>query len=205
MASADPRVDAYIAKAPAFAQPILKHLRKLIHEACPAVQETIKWGVPFFDYKGALCSMASFKAHCGFGLWKEKLIPDPKGYIKTGAEGAAGSFGKITTLKELPPDKVLLQFIKAACKLNDDGVKAAPPVKKKAEAPVETPEDLLQALKKNKKAAAAFEAFPPSHRKEYIRWIIEAKAEAARNRRIETAIEWIAEGKGRNWKYQKQA
>jgi hypothetical protein len=126
MASADPRVDAYIAKAPAFAQPILKHLRKLVHEACPDVQETIKWGVPFFDYKGSLCSMASFKAHCGFGFWKEKLIPDPKGYIKTGAEGAAGSFGKITTLKELPPDKVLLQFIKAACKLNDDGVKAAP-------------------------------------------------------------------------------
>ncbi len=76
MASKDPRIDAYIAKSADFAQPILKHLRKVVHAGCPKVEETLKWSMPHFDYKGVMCGMAAFKAHCVFGFWKESLIFD---------------------------------------------------------------------------------------------------------------------------------
>lgn len=204
MSTHDPRIDAYIQKAAPFAQPILKHLRELVHKACPEAEETIKWSFAFFDYKGPLCSMAAFKQHCVFGFWKSKLLNDPKGHLSErfvdGGE-ASGNMCRITSLKDLPPDKVIIDFIKQAKKLNDEGVKLPP--KKVAPKEVIIPDYFTSALKKNKKAAAIFEKFPPSHKREYIEWITEAKTEETRNKRIATSIEWIAEGKGRNWKYQK--
>src|SRR5689334_12878262 len=110
----DPRIDAYIEKAQPFSQPILKKLRQLIHTACPEVTETIKWGMPSFEYKGPMCGFAAFKQHCVFGFWKTKLIDDPKGYMQErSAQGgdAMGNLGRITSVKDLPPDKVLLDFI----------------------------------------------------------------------------------------------
>jgi uncharacterized protein YdeI (YjbR/CyaY-like superfamily) len=198
MPTTDPRVDAYIAKSAPFAQPILTHLRKLVHKACPDVVENIKWGFPFFEYNGPLCNMAAFKAHCGFGFWKAKLIPDPKGLL---AGEGAGSMGKISNLKDLPSDKIILDFIKVAMQLNADGVKA-PAVKKAPKKDIPVPEDVIKVLAKNKKAAATFEAFSPSHRREYLEWIVEAKTEQTRTKRIATMLEWLAEGKARNWKYQ---
>jgi uncharacterized protein YdeI (YjbR/CyaY-like superfamily) len=200
MPNRDPRVDAYIAKAAPFAQPVLQHLRNLVHTACPEVTETIKWGMPFFDYKGPFCNIAAFKAHCAFGFWKTALIPDPKGILK---RDAMGSLGRITSLKDLPSDTILKGFIKAAKKLNDEGVKISPPKKTTEKKEIPVPDDIIGALKKNKKAWSAFEAFPPSHRKEYIQWITEAKTEETRQKRMATAIEWISEGKARNWKYQR--
>jgi uncharacterized protein YdeI (YjbR/CyaY-like superfamily) len=196
MGKKDPRVDAYIEKSADFAKPILKHLRKVVHAACPEVEETMKWSFPHFDYKGEMmCSMASFKAHCAFGFWKGSLVLGDKV-----TDGAMGHLGRITSIEDLPPEKTLTAYVKKAAKLNDEGVKVAR-APRRARPEIEMPEDLVKALKKNKKALTTFEAFPPSHRREYVEWIAEAKGEDTRKRRVETALEWITEGKPRNWKY----
>ena len=200
MPKLDKRVDAYIAKSADFAQPILKHLRKLIHEACPEVEETIKWSFPCFDYKGPFCSMAAFKQHCTFGLWKAALIPDPKGILSEKKTDAMGSLGRITGFKDLPSDKVIIGFIKAVKKLNDDGIKL-PAKKPAAKKELIIPDYLIKAIKKNKKAFFVFDEFSPSHKREYVEWITEAKTEETRTKRIETMMEWLVEGKSRNWKY----
>ena len=205
MAKPDPRIDAYIAKAAPFAQPILKHLRKLVHEGCPEVEETIKWGFPSFDYKGPFCSIAGFKNHCVFGFWKTKLLDDPKGILseKVG-ERTIGCLGRITDLKDLPSDRIILGFIKQAKKLNDDGVKLPPREKKPEKKELKTPAYFTSALKMNKAAQANFEAFSPSKKKEYIEWLVDAKTEETREKRMVQALQWIAEGKARNWKYMRK-
>lgn len=199
--STDPRIDAYIAKSAPFAQPILNHLRKLVHKACPQAEETMKWSFPHFDYKGEmLCSMAAFKQHCVFGFWKASLMKDPMLMQNAKSETAMGHLGRITSLKDLPSDKQMVAYIKEAMKLNDEGIKVKkekPAVKKE----LPTPPDLLAALKKNKKAWAVYEKFPPSHKKEYILWVEDAKRDETRSNRIQQTVEWVAEGKQRNWKY----
>ncbi|MBS4035294.1 MAG: YdeI/OmpD-associated family protein [Ignavibacterium sp.] len=201
MPAIDRRVDEYISKSAEFAKPILIHLRKLVHTACPNVQETIKWGFPHFDYRGPMCHMASFKHHCVFGFWKAALMKDKTLMKSVKSETAMGHLGKLISLKDLPSDKKLIANIKDAMKLNEAGIKITsvkqPSVKKE----IKTPDDFLAALKKSKKALAVFEEFSPSHKREYVEWIIEAKRDETRNKRIKQAIEWMAEGKPRNWKY----
>ena len=199
MPKTDNRVDAYIKKAPPFAQPILAHIRKAVHAAVPDVQETMKWSSPHFDYKGIFCGMAAFKEHVGFGFWKAGLMKD---ILPGNGLSAAGQFGKIASITDLPNDKALAKIITFARKLNDDEVKA-PPMRKGPRPELKAPADLLAALAKNKKAKATFDGFPPGQRREYIAWVIEAKQAATRKKRIETAVEWMAEGKIRNWKYVK--
>lgn len=203
MPAIDKRIDDYINKKADFAKPILKHLRQLVHKACPDAQETIKWGMPFFDYKGSvMCAMSAFKEHCAFMFWKAKLMNDPEGILQVADRAAMGNFDRITSLKDLPSDKILTAYIKEAMRLNEDNVKL--PAKKKAPVKeLEMPVEFAKALKKNKQAQNVFENFSPGKRKEYIEWIAEAKTDDTRNKRIETAVEWIAEGKSRNWKYQK--
>ena len=201
----DKRIDEYINKAQPFAKPILKKLRGLIHKGIPEVNETIKWGMPFFEYKGPVCNFAAFKQHAVFGFWKYKLINDPKGHLKEiSARGgeAMGNMGKITNVKDIPPDKVMIGFLKQAAELNEKGIK--PPAKKKAP-PKEPdiPDYISNELKKNKSAAKTFNGFSPSHRKEYIEWITEAKTDATRQKRLKQAIKWMEDGKPRNWKYMK--
>lgn len=202
MGKKDKRVDAYIEKAKPFAQPILKHLRKLVHLANPNVEETIKWGMPSFDHKGPFCHMASFKEHAVFGFWKASLLKDPKGILDS-KHDAMGSLGKITDMKDLPSDKVIIAFLKQAKKLNDDEVKLPSRLKKPVTS-VTMPNYFKLALNQNKKALAHFEKFPPGQKKEYIVWLNEAKTEETRNRRLETAMEWVSQGKIRNWKYLKK-
>lgn len=204
MGKKDPRVDAYIANSQDFAKPILEHLRDLVHKACPEAEETMKWSFPHFDYKGMMCSMAAFKQHCAFGFWKASLMKDKKLTANAKTETAMGHLGKITSLKDLPNDKVLLSYIKEAKKLNDDGVKLPlkPTAKMKKE--VMAPDYFLKAVKKNKSAYKTFESFSPSHKREYVEWITEAKTDETRNKRMATAIEWLSEGKPRNWKYLKK-
>lgn len=206
MGKKDSRIDAYIAKSADFAKPILNHLRGLVHKACPEVEETIKWSFACFDYKGIFCSMAAFKQHATFGFWKQSLMNDPEGYLKECAANggeAMGSLGRITNMKDLPPDRVVIGLIRQAKKLNDDNIKL-PPRKKTEKKDIIVPDYFTTALGKNKKALQVFEAFSPSHKKEYLEWVTEAKTEDTRNRRMATAIEWIAEGKGRNWKYERK-
>jgi len=203
MPTTDKRIDAYIQKKADFARPILTHIRELVHKACPGVEETIKWGMPYFDYKGAIvCAMAAFKEHCTFLFWKASLMKDPEKIFQITDREAMGHFGRITSLKDLPSDKILIAYIKEAAQLNEQNVKL--PAKKKpvTTSALETPDDLTAALKKNKKAQAVFENFTPGKKKEYIVWLTEAKTEATRNKRLETAVEWISEGKSRNWKYE---
>jgi uncharacterized protein YdeI (YjbR/CyaY-like superfamily) len=198
-------IDNYIFNSAEFAKPILEHLRELIHKACPGVEETIKWSVPSFEYKGPFVGMASFKQHCALGFWKAKLLKDPNGYLSPRAnEGgsAFGHFGKIKSLKDLPPNKVILDFIKQAKKLNDEGVKL-PPRAKKADKPLIVPTYFSKALQSNKQALAVFKAFSTSQKREYVDWVTEAKTEATREKRMKTTLEWVAQGKIRNWKYLK--
>lgn len=203
MAVTDPRIDAYIKKAAPFAQPIMKHLRALVHKACPGVTETMKWSFPHFEYKGIICSMAAFKQHCSFGFWKASLMKDDKNLLTKVGNTDMATFDKFSSLDELPSDKILIAYIKEAVRLNEEDIKVEKPKKAvKKELPV--PPALAAALKKNKKAATTFENFAPSHRREYIEWINEAKTEETRERRVETTVEWVAAGKGRNWKYEKK-
>lgn len=196
----NPAVDAYIAKSADFARPILTRVRAAMHQACPQIEETIKWGVPHFEHQGVVASMAAFKQHASFGFWKQKLMDDPAGLFPAAGESSMGG-RKFRSADELPADAVLLRYIRAAVALNEAGVKV-PKAAKPKKPPPELPADLAAALKKNAKARASYDAFPPSHKREYVEWITEAKQEATRRRRLATAVEWMAQGKSRNWKYE---
>jgi uncharacterized protein YdeI (YjbR/CyaY-like superfamily) len=201
MGTKDPRIDAYIANSADFAKPILDHIRKLVHDTCPDVEETLKWRSPHFMYKGMLCGMASFKNHCAFGFWKGAMILR-KDDQKT--EEAMGQFGKITDVSDLPKDEILVHYIREAIKLNDAGVKLPAKSKSKERRELNIPDYFTAALRKNKKAWTTFESFSPSNKKEYVEWMTEAKSEETRKKRLETAIDWISQGKVRNWKYIKK-
>jgi uncharacterized protein YdeI (YjbR/CyaY-like superfamily) len=193
----DPRVDAYIAKSADFAKPILMHLRDTVHRACPEAEETVKWSMPTFMHHGILCGMAAFKQHCSLWFRQNVVITDPK---LAGDATGMGQFGRLTKLADLPSQKVLMAYIKQAMAINESGFKKPRPKPKPASSLV-VPDDLASALKKNKRARATFEAFSPSNKREYLEWITEAKREETRVKRLATAIEWMAEGKARNWKY----
>lgn len=194
----NPEVDAYIAEAEPFARPILKRLRKLFHQACPAIEERLKWGHPSFEHQGIVGGFAAFKDHVNFGFWRHDALPDPHGLFPQD-----GWLAKITDASQLPGDGVLLEYIRAAVALNESG---PPPRKRAKKAPpaVEAPEDLLAALEADPDALATFERFSPSARREYVEWVLEAKKDETRRSRIATAVEWMAEGKPRNWKYMKK-
>jgi uncharacterized protein YdeI (YjbR/CyaY-like superfamily) len=200
MKHANPQVDTYIKNAQPFARPILKHIRELMHKGCPEVEETIKWGMPHFEYNGVIGSMAAFKEHAVFGFWKQDLIPGMKQYIKE--KEAMGSWGRITSLKGIPSDKDIIEFVRVAAKLNEKGIKSP----KRAPKPVvvNMPEDFMKAIRANKKALKTYEDFSPSNKRDYAEWINDAKSEETRSERMKTAVEWMSQGKPRMWKYMKK-
>ena len=205
----DARIDLYISKAKPFAQPILIHLRELVHKACPNVEETIKWSRPFFEYKGViLANMSAFNEHCSFGFWGEEIAAVLR-EANVIQDGGMGSLGRITSIKDLPPNKQMLDLLKQATAFIDNGQYTSPisarnKVVKAPKPPIEEemPPEFTKALKANKKASTVFAAFSPSCKREYTEWIADAKRPETRDKRIAQAIEWIAEGKQRNWKYQ---
>ena len=201
MGTRDSRVDAYIARSPEFARPILSHLRDVVHAACPDAEEAIKWGAPAFMHGGILCGMASFKEHCAFRFWKGSLVVPA---TATSAVTAMGQFGRLTSVSDLPARKVLASYVKKAMELNDAGVKSPSRSKPRTPRKVVVPAALAAALARNRKARATFDAFSPSQQREYCAWIAEAKREKTRTQRVATAVDWLAEGKPRNWKYMKQ-
>ncbi len=202
MLHSDKRIDAYIKKSAPFAQPILIKLRANVHKYCPEVTETLKWNFPHFIYHdNILCSMASFKQHCAFTFWLAEQMQNKHEVLQVGkSRDAMGHLGKLTSVKDLPTDKIFGSYIKDAMSLIDSGVKLKKKSPKKASTAAQ--EDFLNTLAKNKRAFSAFEKFSPSQRKEYVGWIEDAKTDATRVKRIQTAVEWISEGKIRNWKYQ---
>ena len=194
----DPRIDAYIERQADFARPILEHLRQTVHSACAECEEMLKWSMPHFMYKGEmLAGMAAFKQHATFGFWRGSLV------VESDAEPASGmgQFGKLRSIDDLPPRAVLEALVKKAMKLTDEGVKS-PRATKKEKPPLTVPDDLRSALDGNKAAAATFAAFPPSFQREYVDWVTEAKREETRAKRVAQAVEWMAEGKRRHWKYE---
>jgi uncharacterized protein YdeI (YjbR/CyaY-like superfamily) len=197
--AADPRIDSYIARQADFARPILEHLRSAVHKACPEAEETLKWSMPHFLYKGQmLVGMAAFKAHATFGFWRGKEVVG-----ETGAErDAMGQFGRLASIADLPGDDVLHALIRKAMALTDAGSRPAR-APKAAKAELETPPDLESALAENPAAKAVFDSFPPSGRREYVEWVVEAKRPETRANRIAQAVSWLAEGKRRHWKYEK--
>ena len=193
MPAKDPRVDAYIKRARPFAQPILKHLRKIVHAGCRNCQESIKWQSPFFDYKGPVCFMAAFKEHAVFGFWKGKLLFGKE------HKGAMGHFGRLVSIEDLPNKTQLISYVRKAAELNERGLKRKRPARGTQR--VSVPKDLKDALAKNANARKTFENFSYSHKKEYVEWITGAKREETREKRLKTAILWLAQGKPQNWKY----
>lgn len=205
MGKKNPKIDAYISKAADFAKPVLKHLRALVHKACPEVEENVKWGMPSFEYKGMLCVFASFKQHCTFGFWKASLMKDAKILLGKESHTAMGNLGRITSLKDLPKDSIITGWIKEAMKLNDAGIKLTKDKPRKYDKKdLEVPKYFTEAVKKNKKAFSTFEKFSYSARKDYVEWVTDAKTEETRSSRLKQSIEWMAEGKPRNWKYMKE-
>ncbi len=202
MSQTDPRIDAYISKSAEFAQPILNHLRQLVHRASPQIKETMKWSMPFFEYKGALCNMAAFKEHCSFGFWKGAMLADPDKILNVKEDNSMGQLGRVTSLDDLPADELLIQYIHEAILLNEQGVKV-PKAKPVAKTELLVPEYFIEFLKDYPQAQENFEKGSYSHKKEYVDWIVEAKTEATRQKRMQTAVEWLAEGKSKNWKYQR--
>ena len=199
MAPRDKRIDSYINRAAPFAQPILTHLRMVVHAACPDVEETIKWGMPFFVYHGILCGMAAFKQHAAFNLRRGSAI------VQGGAgasKSAMGDFGRLTDLSQLPSKLVLTGYVKQAMRLNEEEIKAPPKPKPNPRPAPTVPADLRTALAQSATAQATFKKFSPSQRREYIEWVTEAKRAETRARRVATTIEWLREGKRRNWKYE---
>lgn len=196
------QVDQYIIKSAEFAIPILDHLRNLVHKADARIEEKIKWGMPSFDYKGIVCQMAAFKHHCVFGFWKASIMEDEYGIFKDKAE-AMGGLGKITSFDDLPADEILIAYIQQAIQLNEDNVKLPAKPKSAEKKELLVPEYFIDALREDPKALAVFQNFSPSNKKDYVLWLEEAKTEATRLKRLETAVEWIGEGKSRMWKYQK--
>ena len=203
----DSRIDAYIAKSRPFAQPILIHLRELVHKACPTVVETMKWSRPFFEYKGVILgNMSAFNEHCSFGFWGEEIAAVLR-EANLLQPDAMGSLGRLTRVENLPAHKQMLSLLRQAAAFIDSGQYTSPiaarnKVVKAPKASVEEPPEFTKALKANKKASAAFAAFSPSCKREYVEWIADAKRAETRDKRIVTAMEWISEGKQRNWKYQ---
>ena len=189
----DPRIDAYIARSADFARPILNRLRRLVHAACPVVEETIKWHAPFYLHRGILLATPAFKKHCAVIFWKSRWLLDRDQKAKLRRLGSSA---------DLPGDKFLLGCIRKAVGLNKAGVKSAARAKPKAKSAPVVPDDFQAALRKSKKAQSAFANFSPSHKREYVEWIAGAKREETRARRIRTALSWLAQGKSRNWKYQ---
>jgi len=196
MSRKDSRIDAYIANAAGFARPILNHLRRIVHAACPEVEETMKWSSPHFLHHGMLCNMSAFKQHCSFGFWKGALVLG-----ESARDGGMGQFGRITARSDLPADDVLTGYVRKAMQLNEAGVRPPARSRPKKKTELVIPDELRAALKKNKKAQATFEDFSYSHKKEYVEWIAEAKREETRTKRLATALVWLSEGKSRHWKY----
>ncbi len=205
--SFDPSVDKYIAKSKPFAQPILHYVRELVHKACPGVVETMKWSRPFFEYKGVIFgNMSAFNEHCSFGFWGEEISAVLR-EAKVLQPDAMGSLGRLTSIEDLPDKKQMLDLLRRAAGFIDSGQYTSPiaarnrVVKASVPAP-KAPVEFTKALKANKKASAVFAAFSPSAKKEYVEWIADAKRPETRDKRIATAVEWISEGKQRQWKYQ---
>jgi uncharacterized protein YdeI (YjbR/CyaY-like superfamily) len=195
--SRDPRIDAYIAKAAPFARPILEQVRARVHAVVPEVVETLKWSAPGFTLDGKiLLMMASFKQHAALNFWRGQEIRGSEA-----SRDAMGQFGKLTSVGDLPSDAQFDELIREAVRL----AATAPAPRKTKHEPKPTPSihpDFAAALKANPKAKAALDGFPPSAQRDYFEWISEAKQDATRAKRIATAIEWLAEGKRRHWKYQ---
>ena len=201
----DPRVDAYIAKAPPFAVPVLEHIRAAMHAGCPELVETIKWSRPFFELDGRVfAGMSAFKAHCKLILWRRGSGME----AGTDADGEAdmGQFGRIESLADLPSAAALRKLVVATVKdvrAAREAVAEASPAPRRAARPAPSvPDDFAAALRAQRAAKAFFDAFTPSQQHEYVDWIVEAKRDATRAARIAQAVEWIAEGKKRNWKYE---
>lgn len=197
-----PEVEAYIDQAPDFAQPILKKLRRLFHQACPEIQESIKWSSPFFELQGIVGNMSAFKKHVSYGFWKAGLMSDPEGILEKSGNTQMAVL-KATSVEDLPDDEVLIRYIEEAVTLNEMGVKIPRPRPADRAEELTIPDYFMAALDQNKRALAAFERFSNSNRKDYVEWITEAKREATRAKRMATAVEWMAQGKPRNWKYTK--
>lgn len=195
MAKRDPRVGAYIARSADFAQPILAHLRATIIATSPQIEETIKWGMPHYLYRGMLCSMAAFKAHCSFGFWKGALVVDGAGK----RYDAMGDFGRIVRASDLPAKRTLQRFLRKAMAINAADAPVPRPLKH-ARPRLTVPPALAAALRRNAKAKATWEAFPPSQRREYAEWVRDAKGEQTRERRLAQSVAWLAAGKARHWK-----
>jgi hypothetical protein len=198
MVCRDARIDAQIKNAAPFARPILERLRAAVHAGCPEVVETLKWSRPSFEHHGLLCGMAAFKAHCSFGFWKHSLL------VERAGSKALERLGRLTDASQLPPRATLVRFVRLAAQLNEEGARAPRARRAKPRPPPKVPADLARALARNARAKSYFATLSPSHRREYIEWLTEARQAQTRERRLQTTLQWLSEGKPRHWKYMRR-
>ncbi len=199
MGNRDSRVDAYIARSPQFARPILEHLRETVHAACPSVEETIKWGVPYFMYRGILCSMSASRQHCTFSFWRGELVVGARGR----GDDIAGRFSRITDVSDLPSRTVLRRYIHKAMAINESAAKPASGLQRGLRRIPAAPDYFMAAIRRNRQALATFDRFSPGRKRDYVEWVAAAKSEDTRARRLQTAVKWMAQGKPRHWKQMK--
>lgn len=206
MPQTDNRIDEYINAAAPFAQPILLHIRQLVHHACPTAVETLKWGMPYFTYRNNnLCGMAAFKHHCVFVFWLGNALTDPHQLLQNNeGKNAMGHLGQIKSVHDLPIDEILIEYIREAMALNEQGVKNS--VRKSAgnNEPLQVPDEIIKILQTAPMASEVFANLSPSHKKEYIEWITGAKTAVTKQKRLATMLEWLGEGKSLNWRYMKK-
>ena len=187
----DPRIDAFIAKSAPFAQPILTHLRALVHRALPEAEETIKWSMPHFTVNGKnVAGLGSFKAHAAFIIHGD------------GRQGEAmGQYGKLASLADLPDEAALIAKLHDARDRLTSGAKQ-PKLKSPPREKLQMPDEFAEALAQNPQASVTYDGFAASHQRDYLEWVTEAKRPETRSKRIAQAVEWLAEGKKRHWKYE---
>ena len=193
-------VDRYIRSSAVFARPVLRRLRTFFHRADPRISETIKWGVPHFEYQGILGSMAAFRKHVSVGFWKGGMIGDEAGVFES-AGNRKMTMLRMRDVADVPSADLMLVYIRRAVALNERGMRI--PARKRTAVRVAIPSFFSNALRANRKASDVFSRLSRSHQREYVDWLTEAKREETRQRRMATAIKWLSEGKPRNWKYMK--
>jgi len=200
----NPKVDAYILNTAPFAQPILNELRATLETAEPELEETIKWGFPCFTFQSKLiCSFSAYKNHCVFRFWQGSNLKDSAGILTKVGETEMGELSKIKNLEDLPNSEILINYIREAIELSKKKSTKTIVSEKKITIDLKS-YDLQEIFSSFPKQAEKFDTFSPSHRKEYISWINEAKTEDTKLKRIKTMMEWLLEGKSRNWKYEKK-
>lgn len=196
MNEASENITAYIEKATPEFKEVMIALRSVLNNPNFDIKEDWKWGAPNFNNEGMICWLAHFRNHVGMNFFKGTLIKDKYNLFTHYREEKGNRQLKFSDINQIIPEQIEY-YIEEAIKLNQENIKVV-----KKEIDTSLPLDLETELNNNPKAKMFFESLAPSYKRDYIEWIEEAKREATRTKRLATTMEWLSEGKKKNWKYE---